>query len=137
MSYCGPAVLNSSGMSATIAAIGSDRVAGRRVRLEAASLPPQTFAYVLVSRTQGLTQQPGGSTGTLCLGGAIGRYAGDVTGTGMAGRFAMEVDVFAVPQPMGSVAVQAGETWSFQAWFRDANPTVTSNFSDGVSVLFR
>jgi hypothetical protein len=30
-----------------------------------------------------------------------------------------------------------GETWSFQAWFRDVNPGVTSNFTDGVAVTLR
>ena len=33
-------------------------------------------------------------------------------------------------------AVQAGETWNFQAWFRDANPDSTSNFTDGVAGTF-
>ncbi len=30
-----------------------------------------------------------------------------------------------------------GESWNFQAWFRDKNPGNTSNFTDGVSVLFQ
>ena len=136
-SYCGPAIVNSSGAGGALSAIGTDRVAGRRLRLQAMSLPPQTFAYVLVSQMQGLTQQPGGSAGTLCLGGAIGRYAGDIMNTGAAGQFAMEVDIFAMPTPTGSVGLQPGQTWNFQAWYRDANPIVTSNFTDGVSVLFR
>jgi hypothetical protein len=29
-----------------------------------------------------------------------------------------------------------GETWYFQAWHRDANPTLTSNFTDAVSITF-
>jgi hypothetical protein len=31
-------------------------------------------------------------------------------------------------------AVVTGDTWYFQAWFRDK---ATSNFTDGLSVLFR
>ena len=40
------------------------------------------------------------------------------------------------PTPTGLVQVAAGETWNFQAWYRDANPGPTSNFTPSVSVLF-
>ena len=30
-----------------------------------------------------------------------------------------------------------GQTWNFQAWYRDANPTVTSNFTDAVGITFQ
>ena len=33
--------------------------------------------------------------------------------------------------------VLPGDTWNFQAWFRDMNPGPTSNFTDGVAVTFR
>ena len=33
--------------------------------------------------------------------------------------------------------ISAGETWKFQFWFRDANPHVTSNTSDGLSIPFQ
>ena len=46
------------------------------------------------------------------------------------------VDLNNLPRPNGTVAVQAGETWNFQCWYRDKNPGTTSNFTDGVSVLF-
>lgn len=38
------------------------------------------------------------------------------------------------PSPTGSVSVTAGETGGFQGWCRDANPTITWNASDAVSV---
>ncbi|MEZ6014080.1 MAG: formylglycine-generating enzyme family protein [Planctomycetota bacterium] len=43
-----------------------------------------------------------------------------------------------MPQSSGAVAVQAGESWSFQCWYRDAGSggSATSNFSDGLEVLF-
>jgi hypothetical protein len=34
-------------------------------------------------------------------------------------------------------SILAGETWNFQAWYRDLNPTNTSNFTDGLSVTFQ
>ncbi len=42
-----------------------------------------------------------------------------------------------MPQPAGPVAVVAGETRHFQCWFRDSvGGAATSNFSDGLSLLF-
>ena len=35
---------------------------------------------------------------------------------------------------MGTASAMAGDTWNFQAWFRDANPSGTSNFTNGVAV---
>jgi len=36
------------------------------------------------------------------------------------------------------VSIAAGETWNFQAWFRDIGPLgqPQSNFSDGRSIAF-
>ncbi|MDC1043609.1 hypothetical protein OAQ71_00120 [bacterium] len=34
-------------------------------------------------------------------------------------------------------SIQAGETWNFTAWHRDAvGGTTTSNFTDGLEVVF-
>ncbi|MFT7679088.1 MAG: hypothetical protein ACI8QC_003087 [Planctomycetota bacterium] len=35
-----------------------------------------------------------------------------------------------------NVTIQPGDSWIFQYWFRDANPTPTSNTSDAVVVTF-
>ncbi len=85
---------------------------------------------------QGLVFNPGGSQGTLCLGGAIGRLTQYVMNSGAGGRFSARIDLGDLPAPLGS-AVDPGETWHFQAWFRDHNPGPTSNFSDAVSVPFQ
>jgi len=46
-------------------------------------------------------------------------------------------DLTVMPQPSGAVAVLPGETWSLQCWYRDAvGGSATSNFSDGLAVLF-
>ena len=47
------------------------------------------------------------------------------------------VDLTRVPQPTGLAAALAGETWHYQAWYRDSNPTATNNFTDAVSVSYR
>ncbi len=89
---------------------------------------------LLVSLTQGLIHPPG-SQGMLCLGGQIGRFKDAVTPASAQGFATFEVDTNAIP---GSppLAVQPGETWSFQVWCRDKNPSQTSNFTDGVAVTF-
>jgi hypothetical protein len=106
--------------------------------LWATELPQNSFGYFLTSRTQASTPNPGGSQGNFCLGGAIGRYVrpGQVQHSGAGGELSLAVELTLHPTPTGSVAVQAGETWSFTAWYRDANPTLTSNFTDGLEVLF-
>jgi len=136
-SYCGPAVVNSSGLSGEIAATGSELVSLNALHVAAHNLPTTQFGYFLVARNAGFVSNPGGSQGNLCLSGAIGRYNKSVQFTGNDTFFAMTVDLTQIPQPGGSVAAVAGETWRFQTWFRDKNPNPTSNFTDAVAVTFQ
>ncbi len=53
------------------------------------------------------------------------------------GAATLPIDLAGTPIPTGVVSISAGQTWNFQAWYRDANPTPTSNFTDAVSVLFQ
>ncbi|MEM6671895.1 MAG: hypothetical protein AAF726_03570 [Planctomycetota bacterium] len=133
---CGPAVANSSGSSAVISAIGSTSVAANDVTVRASELPFNAAGYFLTSQVASFVVNPGGSQGNLCLGGGIGRYAGNVQNSGLAREIELSIDVTSLPTPTGNVSASAGETWRFQAWFRDANPTATSNFSDAVAVTF-
>jgi hypothetical protein len=136
-SYCGPAVVNSTGNSGTISGMGSTVVANNNVTLVADNLPNNAFGYFLTSRTQGLVPQPGGSLGVLCLGGSIGRYTGpgQIQNSGSMGSFDLLLDLTQTPTPTGLVAVAAGETWNFQAWHRDAvGGAAVSNFTNGLQV---
>ncbi|MEM9380875.1 MAG: hypothetical protein AAGB93_13060 [Planctomycetota bacterium] len=133
---CGPAVANSSGGPATASAIGSTSLAAQSVTLSATGLPTNSFSYFLTSTTPAFIANPGGSQGNLCLSGAVGRYAGNILNSGASGEVSLAIDVTSLPQPTGSVAAVVGETWRFQAWFRDANPNVTSNFSDAIAITF-
>jgi len=132
-SECGPAALNSTGSPASITAAGSVSVAADDVTLTATDVPPLQFGLFLASMDAG-TGMPAGSQGVLCLGSPIGRYP--VTAASLAGEMTQTVDVSAIPQPNVLVAAAAGETWRFQAWFRDANPSPTSNFTDAVAITF-
>lgn len=140
-SYCGPAVVNSSGSPASIIAAGSPVVASNDVTLSTSNMPVNAFGFFITSQTQGFAGNPGGSEGNLCLGGAVGRYVGpgQIQNSGPSGTISLALDLTMVPQPNGSVAVIAGETWNFQAWMRDISATgnPTSNFSDGLQIVFQ
>ena len=136
-SYCGPAVTNSTGGSASIQAVGSTSAAAGDLRLDATGMPNGQFGFFLASRNQGFVAGPGGSQGNLCLALPIGRFAapGQIGNTGATGSFSLTVDTTAIPMTP-TVAIVAGETWNFQAWYRDNNPALTSNFTDAVSIDF-
>lgn len=135
--YCSPAVNNSTGQSATIAASGSAQAAANDVTLLASNLPTNQFGFFLNSVMQGFAANPGGSQGNLCLGGSIGRYNTPVLNTGALGSMTLVLDLTNTPTPTGSVSILAGQTWNFQAWYRDVNPTATTNFTDAVSIDFQ
>jgi len=136
--YCTPAP-NSTGATATISGTGSAAVTLNNLTLASSNLPQNAAAFFLCSRTQGFVQNPGGSAGNLCLGNAIGRRVGGlIPNSGTTGMVSVLADLTSMPQPSGAVVVQAGETWNFQCWYRDAvaGGGSTSNFSDGLEVLF-
>ena len=131
--YCDPARPNSTGAPAELWVTGSTALADDDADLVASSLPQHQFGYFLAGMSAGTTVPPG-SQGALCLiGGPIFRYSASVLSSGSGGAFGLEIDLQNVP---GHGAIQAGETWNFQAWFRDLNPGPTSNFTDAVSVTF-
>ena len=134
--YCGPAVVNSSGASATLSGAGSTSVSVNDLTLTASGLPANQFSFIINSQTQGFVVGPGGSQGNICLSGSVGRFNNQLMNSGPGGSYSIVVDLTAIPQPTGAVAVMAGETYNFQAWFRDNNPASTSNFTDGLSITF-
>ena len=137
-SFC-PAVPNSTGCGSLVLANGDPRLATGTLELTATFLPQATLGFFLASRAQDTVVNAGGSQGTLCLGGSIGRLIGlgQVQSSGASGSFTIPVDLNAIPSGAGFVAVQAGDTWNFQCWHRDVNPTATSNFTNAVSITFR
>jgi len=114
-------------------------VAANDVALAVDWISSNAFGYFLVSAMPGFVAFPGGSQGNLCLDGAIGRFVGasQIQNSGPGGFFTLAIDLTQLPQPTSFVTVQPGQTWSFQAWYRDANPTPTSNFTDVVAISFQ
>ena len=134
---CSPAVPNSTGQSASLVARGSDITGVGDLTLEAAFLPQFSFAYALVSRESGFAATPGLSQGNICVTGVVGRMFDVFQQSGLEGRITIPVDLSMIPQPLGPVAVVPGDIWWFQVWYRDANPLVTSNFTDAIGVQFK
>ncbi len=132
--YCS-STINSSGSDARLAVTGSTRANLNALTLTATQLPPNEFGYFLNSLTPGMSTPPG-SQGILCLSGGIGRYSAQILFSGVLGRIQLTGDLTQTPIPTGFVAVAAGQTWHFQAWFRDTVTPPTSNFSDAARVVF-
>ena len=120
-----------------LSAFGSDIASNNHLTLTASQLPTDTFAYFLNSDKQGFTPFPPGSSGNLCLSGGIGRHVKQVGNTGGAGELIIDVNLTALPRPNGTHSVVAGETWNFQCWFRDDQGGPTSNFTDGIEIVFQ
>ncbi len=135
VAVCGPAVPNSSGMSAVLRAVGSDVVADDDLTLQARQLPQNRFGLLVASRDPGLLLNVGGGVGTLCLSGTIGRFNAQLSNSGSAGSIDIPVSPAALAPPLG--AASTGETLYFQLWFRDFALTPTSNLTDARAITFR
>jgi hypothetical protein len=138
IAYCAAAV-NSTGGIGSLAGSGSASTADNSLTLVATGLPPMVSGFFLTSTVQDFAMNPAGSEGNLCLGGAIGRYVGpgQIQQADASGAFSLLLDLANTPQPGGPVSINAGETWSFQAWHRDSNMAgSTSNFTNGLEVVF-
>jgi len=132
--YC-PATVNSTGAAASITAEGQISAAANDVTLTAADMPAFQFGIFLTSETQGMAPV---ASGTLCLGGTVVRFQGpgQILQANANGEFSLQIDTTAIPAGVPT-PIQAGDTWNFQAWFRDTNPMgPTANFTNGVSVAF-
>ena len=136
---CRQTEANSTGETGSLIATGSLQTSANDLTLVAGLLPANAFGFFLTSRVSGSTANPGGAQGTLCLAGNIGRYVGpgQIQNSGAAGTISLQLNLTSMPTPTGSVSALSGETWYFQAWHRDVNPTLTSNFTDAVSVAFQ
>ncbi|MEZ6018051.1 MAG: hypothetical protein R3F49_23300 [Planctomycetota bacterium] len=136
--YCAGAANNSTGVAGRISVQGCACVAANELQLDASGLPPYGYGCFLASRYPSAPLPIVGTQGALCLAGFIGRFVGpgQVSNAGPGGALSLVIDLRALPSSLGSVAAQPGEEWSFQAWYRDANPGPTSNFTAAISVRF-
>lgn len=124
---------NSTGVGAFLEAIGSSVAADRALVLNVTDVPRNQFGLFVVAYTPGIVPLGSGSQGILCLGTPLVRFNGVVSdrGTGIA---SYAPDLSNIPM-IG--AVQAGQSYYFQYWYRDQNPFLTSNLSSALRVDFR
>lgn len=104
--------------------------------LRASHLPANVFGFFVVSQGGTTEFSPGGSSGTLCIGGSpIGRMnqPGQISNAGPTGVMSIMLDPTAIPSGTGTVPANPGSTWSYQAWHRDG--AGSSNFTNAVSLL--
>lgn len=130
---------NSAGDVGTLRISGATKRSFNAITLSAALMPPSTFGIFVTSRTADSVSLPGGSQGILCLGGPIGRYqgSGEILFTGVQRAFKLTIDLDEIRTPTGSTSVLAGQTWRFQAWYRDTvMGASTSNFTEASAVAF-
>ncbi|MEL6712840.1 MAG: hypothetical protein AAFP86_03660, partial [Planctomycetota bacterium] len=131
------AVVNTTGNPAVIEAAGSIQASQNMFRLRAVDLPPGQGVLFLAASAQATPVNVANSNGRLCLGSQIGRLVDQLQLASGAGEVDALVDLTNLPQPSTTVSVLSGETWYFQAWYRDSLlGTPTSNFTDGLRVTF-
>jgi hypothetical protein len=134
--YC-TANPNSTGQAAVMSVSGSPIITDNNFTLTASQMPTFEFGYFLMAASQGFIPNVGGSSGNLCLGFPFYRFSkpptGTILSTGLGGTFSFSLNLTNLPQ---NVTFMIGETWDFQAWYRDGAAS-TSNFTDGIEVMFR
>ena len=129
-------VVNSTGSMATIEALGSREAVEGHLTLRMGSLPSGNAGFLLGSQAPGLIRNPGGSLGNLCLSGNLARFNQQIAFPDADGVAEVHVDMTQIPHTPVA-AIQAGQTWHFQYWYRDSVGGPTSNFSSAVGVTFR
>jgi hypothetical protein len=138
--YCQSTAVNSVGILGQLSADGSQLVQENSVTLWNTQLPPNQCGYAVNSPYQGVVLNPGGSQGNLRIfGPSLGRHnrPGEVCYSGATGEFDVIIALTSFPSPLGPNKVQAGETWNFQVWYRDQNPSSTSHMTNAVSLTFQ
>lgn len=133
--YCGPSLVNSTGLPGVTRAFGSTSAADNSLVLRSQDLPAGVMGLYIVGRQQG--QQPilGGSLGRLCLEGFIGRLTDSMGSTALDGTASHVVDLSALPTITGPAPAMAGEQWNFQFWHRDDPAFSNSNATAAVTVI--
>lgn len=139
---CSSATPNSTGFPGELTAEGYDHVLANELELRGTNLPIGQFSMLVGSTTAIAPMTVSNSQGLICLGGNIARFQTLVQVIGPSatapgvGAVVFRPNLQAMPLPTGVAPAMAGETWTFQAWFRDLTTTATSNLTDAVRVIY-
>lgn len=124
---------NSAGLGAPLDLLGSPSIALNQLDFGVTGLPANSFGFLLMSQVEDFVPTVGGGEGTLCLASPIFRFQSFAQNSGPGGVVLFRPDLTALP---GGTALVPGDSWGFQYWYRDANPTVTSNTTDALRMQF-
>jgi hypothetical protein len=126
------------GSAAYLTATGTTSTGANALTIIANQLPQDSFGMLIVSQTQGFVVNAGGSQGTLCLAGGIGRFRGpgQIQSSGTSGLISVPVSLARLPFASGGFAsAHAGQVWNFQMWYRDTiGGVATSNFTQPLEI---
>lgn len=133
--YC-DGVVNSTGDRGFLRLEGSRSATSDKTAV-ASALPPNQFCLLVGGSAFGNVPMAGGSAGTLCLGGSLGRYNSLITLSDAGGVAEFPIDPAVLPQGIGTVPAAPGQIFQWQVWHRDfAGGGATSNFTNAVTILF-
>lgn len=128
---CDPGVANSTGRAAHLRVAGSALAADDELALRAEHLPPGEVGAFFMGSGQRPLFLPG-AVAPLCIaGGTLVRLSPQGLVAGADGTLELAPGTSALPV-VG--AITAGETWTFQAWYRDG---AASNVTNARAVAFR
>ena len=120
--FCDSLGLNSIQCQGAIYASGSNAVSGNELEMQADLLPPGSLGFIMHSSTYDSPEVPANGESPMCVGSTQSRIVRQciLQETNEAGRFTLPVDMTAAPNDLDNLPIQAGETWSFRAWYRDS-----------------
>jgi hypothetical protein len=104
-------------------------VSSGRILLATEGLPPGQPALLIASQAWSFLPPVPGTMGYQCVIGNLAVFRDSVSFADNTGRVMHDVDLTAMPTRPTSTSVQPGETWHFQAWYRDNLGGSTTNFS--------
>lgn len=134
--YCS-SVPNSTGNGARTFTHGIGIAALGQHAFVTEGLPPGAPVLMLAGQVPGWIGPGGGSMGPFCLLGSVAAFRDELRWADEGGRVVHDLGLGAIPTPPLPVAVQPGDLWHFQAWYRDELSGVpTSNTSLPLALEF-
>lgn len=103
----------------------------------AEAVPRDQFCLLLSGTWDAHVPGAGGSEGTLCLGGTLGRYNDQIVAANSMGVAEFTIDPTAIPAGGALYSAAAGDFYQWQVWHRDVVAAgTTSNFTNAVTIRF-
>ncbi|MEZ6006095.1 MAG: hypothetical protein R3F33_18175 [Planctomycetota bacterium] len=125
---------NSSGQIAGIGGYGDPAASNNNLQLACSNVASDSLGFFLASPNADFVPSFGGSAGNLCLGAGLLRLNDQLLRANSGGRAGRILDT---QNLVPGTAIQAGSTWHFQFWFRDAGLPGVSNTSGSIAIPFQ